>query len=146
MLAWHLLKKVCSMSEDFSLARKICSTVLTDCLVWFCGLILSGCLQDDLVPMSIHVLYQQDQMWVMQEGITSKYNWKLKLKTEKQTEGATVFCKYTDDIELVYISCILPSHHSVFPELQHFSSLKAIESLKRCRERCRVLSTVSVLS
>lgn len=53
-LTWHLIKKVCSVSEHFSLAGSVYNTALTDCLVWFVIAILFGCLQDDFVPTSMH--------------------------------------------------------------------------------------------
>lgn len=86
------------MSEGFRPAGSVCNALPTECLVCGC-VILFGCLQDDLVPTSIHALLQQDQDRVScSEDNTNDPN-----RKADRGRNSCCSCKYADDLEIEII-------------------------------------------
>lgn len=103
---WHLIKKVCSVSEDFSLtlAEYAAAAALSWPSFWF-GLRLWFCLDFCKVTWcpSMHVLVQQDQTEKSRNDPNGKAGW----------GRQSCSFKYTVDLELV-VMCVAitsPTYH-----------------------------------
>lgn len=101
---WHLIKKVCSVSDDFSPAIAAYAALSWHSFwFWFTVVILFGLLRSEFVPTSIHVPVQQDQTEKSRNDPNGKAGW---------GRQSCWSCKYTVDLDLVlmYVAITSPTY------------------------------------